>query len=937
MADCQMQYLLKILATTVMSGAALCTQAQTSVAPDGSSLNTLVEQHPVVPNLWTISGGFRPGGGANLFHGFSDFDIGAGDIVAFSNLDPAFATTTTNILGRISSLDASNINGVITAQGFGATHLYLFNPNGMVFGPQASLAINGSFHVGTADSLKLADGVNFNAVPGGEDALLSAAPPASFGFLGAGRASVVTNETFLALPGQTISVSAGDIEVNGNAFVPALFTPDGRVQLTSVGSTAADVAFADDAGVAAIYNGQLVVNSALVVTNDVSMSGGEVVLQNRSIVQAVPTASQPGSVDITAREVRVTAGSQIDATTIGNSEGASGTVRIAAEDLIEIAGAAENGSRIASNTINSGSGEGGQIFIEAPNAILRVADMGAIQSTSTGEGLAGTIAITARELRVENGGRITSETASRDGLGSTTINADTVALNGEGSEITTRTTATGAGGKLDITTNRLTVAGGARVTANTEGLGAGGAISILAPGGSVAIDGVAQDGTPSSIATAAVLTDQNDGLTGNAGSITIRQASEISVRGGAEISAATSTTGAGGMIDIETDLLRANAGRISASTTGSGNGGGIRIATSRATLDAATIEASSTFSGRSGNIELRVDDLTLANGAVVTNQTLGTGAGGEVTISPRSNAGAQHRAVLDGASTLVSTETAGSGAAGSLSFSTERLAVSNGASLVASTSGTGAGGSIVVQAGQIELDTGALIGARSINADNDPQTEEGESGSISVMATDSLFLSGGSAINVETDEADAGDISVNVARILRLSDGSAITTSAAVDAAGAGQGDGGDIEIDPIFVILDETSRITAQALEGSGGDITITTEFFLGPIENVNASSNRGVNGQVDITGEVDVVGETLPLPTNFLDATTLLSRPCSARTVGRSSLVADGRQGLPAEPDSLMSAGVYAGSDYAANRFEVIRVSALPANSYELLVACR
>ena len=74
--------------------------------------------------------------------------------------------------------------------GFGSANLFLMNPAGIVFGPNASLNVGGSVSFTTADYLRLADGAKFNALPGPQDAAISSAPVAAFGFLGTNPAAI---------------------------------------------------------------------------------------------------------------------------------------------------------------------------------------------------------------------------------------------------------------------------------------------------------------------------------------------------------------------------------------------------------------------------------------------------------------------------------------------------------------------------------------------------------------------------------------------------------------------------------------------------------------------------------------------------------------------------------------------------------------------------
>src|SRR5712691_5712943 len=172
------------------------------------------------PN-YTISDRVGQIRGPNLFHSFGQFNLSKGESATFTG-----PNTITNILSRVTGGSPSNIDGTIRSQIPGA-HLYLFNPSGVVFGPNASLDVSGSFHVSTADYLRLADGARFSAHLS-DTSTLSMAPPAAFGFLGPTTAAISMQSSVLHVPaGQTMSVIGGDIAITGGTLV----APSGRINL----------------------------------------------------------------------------------------------------------------------------------------------------------------------------------------------------------------------------------------------------------------------------------------------------------------------------------------------------------------------------------------------------------------------------------------------------------------------------------------------------------------------------------------------------------------------------------------------------------------------------------------------------------------------------------------------------------------------------------
>ena len=111
--------------------------------------------------------------GNNLFHSFSRFDIASGESATFSG--PA---SIANIISRVTGGNASTIDGLLRSQISGA-NLFLLNPAGVLFGPNATLDVSGSLHVSSADYLAFDDDSRFYSTPQVGEVLSTAA----FGFI----------------------------------------------------------------------------------------------------------------------------------------------------------------------------------------------------------------------------------------------------------------------------------------------------------------------------------------------------------------------------------------------------------------------------------------------------------------------------------------------------------------------------------------------------------------------------------------------------------------------------------------------------------------------------------------------------------------------------------------------------------------------------------
>ena len=183
-------------------------EVSAQIVPDATLEN---ERSQVIPrqvqgiDRSSIEGGSQRG--ENLFHSFRDFSIPTGESVLFNN-----SAQIRNILTRVTGGSISNIDGWMGANG--SANLYLLNPNGIVFGPNASLNIRGSFFATTATSFRLPNGSEYSATNPQAPPLLNLnlVPGIQFGASSGG--ATITNRGSL-IAGQDLNLIADKLDLQG--------------------------------------------------------------------------------------------------------------------------------------------------------------------------------------------------------------------------------------------------------------------------------------------------------------------------------------------------------------------------------------------------------------------------------------------------------------------------------------------------------------------------------------------------------------------------------------------------------------------------------------------------------------------------------------------------------------------------------------------------
>ncbi|MFB2971134.1 filamentous hemagglutinin N-terminal domain-containing protein [Aerosakkonema sp. BLCC-F183] len=869
---------------------------------------TLPVNSTVTPqgNTNFIEGGTAAG--SNLFHSFSEFSVLTGTEVFFNNkLDIQ------NIFTRVTGNTISNIDGLIRANG--VANLFLLNPNGIIFGPNAKLNIGGSFFASTANSVKFADRIEFSTtntqtpllsvnVPVG---LQYGANPGEIRVQGKGQefGTTGTKESFdrslnplevrdgntLALVGGNVIIDGGILQSAGGRVELGGLTGEGTVGVNTDVKTINQTSLQfPDSGIGVspvpLANVSIINKTGINTIGDpggsIAISGRNIDISGNSLLTAGigkglgTTETIAGDISLNAIAALTIASSTIENNLNPDAIGNSGNININSESLT-----VTEGSLLSSTTF--GQGNGGSITIIASDRITfngTGSNGASSQAASTVKdeavGNAGDINITTKSLNVTEGALLNVSTFGKGNAGKITIVAsDTVSFDGQNSEgASSQATSSveengfGDGGSINITTNSLHLTGGAVLNASTLGHGKAGDITIIASD-TVSFDGVNSNGGPGGVASTVGTKESN--AVGAGGNINIT-AKSVSVTGGAILGASTFAQGKAGNINIVAS------DSVSFDGTGSIDSAGGALS---------TVEENAV--GEGGNIDITTKSLSVRGGATLGVTTFAKGNAGNVTIV------ASDRVSLDGKASDSSPTTVASTA--------ENSAVGN-------------GGSIDIATGYLSITNGATLNSTSLG--------NGTAGNITIAA-DSIYMENQTEISTETV---GGDITAqNQASIglrsssLILRQNSRITTNA--------QGNniiGGNIAIDTDTLVALENSDISANSLNDRGGTVTINAQGIFGAqsrtteelqtLLNTNdtnlldpallstsditaTGADSSLSGTVTVnTPDVNPSAGLIELPGNLIDATALVASSCRRGNSPRSQFTVIGRGGLPPNP---------------------------------------
>lgn len=819
-----------------------------------------------------IEGGARRG--ANLFHSFQKFSINEGRSAYFAN--PAGIE---NILTRVTGGNPSEIMGTLGV--LGNANLFFLNPNGIIFGPNAQLDIQGSFLATTANRFTFPDGSEFSATQPQAPPLLTVSVPLGLQY-GLQQPAPLVNAGNLEVGQEQSLTLVGGTVVNTGQLV----APGGQVGVAAV----------PERSWVRIGTGQLLGWEQVPITDEnqsraSTLSLAELVngagLENAGI----PTDFLPGTVAVSGL---------LD---VSNAEGIGGSVRLLG-DRVGLLDANINASAArGGGTVLVGGNYNGQGIV--PNASRTYVSQDAtIQADALQSGNGGQVIVRADEVTGFYGS-ISARGASSV-VSSSPSDGGFVEVSGKQSLIfqgTVNTTApNGSFGTLLLDSLDITIAdtnGGANDNQLDAGIPGGDSHAQILLGhglpGSFTLSEQSLENLPAytNVLLAATrdiiindLTDtevlfcedfsswirfladaDGDGI----GYFSMNRENSILSSGrNITISGATITTGS-----INSSSAKGRSGVIALSALGDitiGNlisqgvtfSGDIILTSHNGRISSANsrIVTDTNGAGKAGDINIQARSITFTDGTQVTISTRGEGQGGNLTVNAWDSLELSGTSPL-GQRNLLSVETQAAGNAGNLTINTGRLIVRDGAAISASVNreGTGRGGNLTVNAaesveirgttpdGRFPSALAAGNGGSEVAGDLTIETKrlsisngavvatstmgERDGGNLTVNASELVELIGTSAdgqflsiLSTDTGgNAKAGNLTINTRRLI-VRDGAVASVST------FGQGEGGSLIVNAsTSVELSGTSAdgfasgLYAQAFAtGKAGDLTITT-----------------------------------------------------------------------------------------------------------------
>ncbi|BAY23134.1 filamentous hemagglutinin family outer membrane protein [Calothrix sp. NIES-2100] len=846
---------------TLLSLLTISDRTLAQVIPD-NSLGTKVES--LNPKIDQITGGSQRG--ANLFHSFTEFNVDAGRGVYFQN-----PHSVNNILTRITGNNPSQILGTLGV--LGNAHLFLLNPNGIIFGANARLDIKGSFFASTAKSLVFENGLEFNTTNPQAPPLLTLniRPGLQTGTQGnitnAGNLTVGTGQSLTLLGNTvtstgTITAPGGRVEIFGDRIG---LLDNAKIDVSAVGGGGTILIGGDFQGKGTVPNASRTFigkNTSINADAINNGNGGRVIVWSDGSTKFYGNISARGGVNSgNGGFVEVSGKQFLDYNGLVNTNATNGNIGTLLLDPTNIEIVAASGETFDLNDADTFSdadigGDGNtKILADAFNFALANITLQATEN----------ITFSAPVITYFPGVGLTAEAGKNIFVNAQILsNGGQIQLNAEKGDIEIKANVVSLAGNIAISTKNFTINQGTLATQNINSptvgnikINASENINIIGVKSNlISISSGSATGSNVEIETGTI-NILNGGFFGlqtinqeTAGNLIINARNSINVIGkdgtrASSISTQNTGTKNGGNLSIFTEkLLVQDAGTIV--TLGNQAKAGNLSIQARESIDVinkGTINSLAIqLNGVAGDVLIDTKNLNLQNQSLVTSSSVGSqNPSGKVTVR------AQESVIIDNFSQLASTSI-GSGNAGEVNIFTDTLTISNkgavasqtlgtasaenlniyadnsvnliqGGIISTSSFGTGSAGNLYIETKNLNIvDGNSSISTISSDAatlykslQNDPESDLAKLISLLPLNSRQFFFESLDAANQESGiQGNSGNLTIRATESVNIANTGGIST------AGAGKASGGTIFIDTRQLNLQNQGNIFTNIL-GSG------------------------------------------------------------------------------------------------------------------------
>jgi filamentous hemagglutinin family protein len=760
----------------------------------------------------------------NLFHSFSEFNVGESQSVYFANPE-----NIDQIFTRVTGGDPSDILGTLGVDG--AADLLLLNPNGIIFGENSSLDVEGSFFGTTADSVVFKDNTEFSTV-NPQSPLLTVGVPLGLQ-VGTNPGSILVRSPLIVVPnGQNFSLLGGDLDLkSSNPEGAEILAPGGKVELGGL-STSGTVRLEKNGNLSfpqAIARADISLDS---LTVDVTAGGGGEIRVNAKNLELFNSSLDAGIdpfVELTSGQAGKIAIDASDKVSLGSSNNNSSQINTLTGDTSEFS------KGIKAQIVNT---QGNAANIEIKTGSLEAQGSFTIGSITNGSGNAGSVKITATKsvnlsAAVSNEGIVSQVALLGTGNGGN-IELNTPVLTLSRGYLSTSTYGAGDAGNITLNvTDAISLSQGSQISAGTLNSGDAGDILIAAPTADITFDGQGTalstfvspsrklDG-PSLFSGFFVGKGKGGDLTIQGRNLSVTNNAFLSTRTGGEVTAEGLANAGNLKLDI-TDSITLSKSLVTSRTDGAGNAGDLTINTDNLTIEDAGIQGETSSSGDGGSVNITANDLLLIGNS---EEDLNTG---------------------------ISVSTIGSGDGGTINIDTNNLVIQDNVKVV---------------------NAGIFVDSKG----------DGNAGKIFAQVRDSLEMNGG-GISSFSDRSSGGEIAISADNI-RLTGNSNILTN--VNSGSAG----GNLTLSADSIVAFDDSDIFADSLDGVGGNITLDTDAFFSNNFNpaflnadprflegnnrVDISSSGAVDGSVELPNVNFLPNSLIKLSDEAIDTEQVVSNSC-------------------------------------------------------------